>query len=109
MGVKLLRNRVDVIKPRVLVSLPSTDNPRYGQGRGGRPWRRLRAKVLKRDGGLCQPCHRRNELTLAKEVDHIIPEFEGGSNDESNLQSICIACHKAKTQQEAGRARNRTR
>ncbi|MDR8340225.1 HNH endonuclease, partial [Acinetobacter baumannii] len=26
----------------------------------------------------------------------------GGTDDESNLQSLCVACHKKKTQQESG-------
>lgn len=34
------------------------------------------------------------------EVDHIIPLFHGGSNEESNLQVICPGCHSKKTQAE---------
>lgn len=29
--------------------------------------------------------------------DHIIPRFEGGSDDDSNLQLICANCHEDKT------------
>lgn len=113
MGVKLLRSRVKLIKPRVAISMQMPDDgsgkvgKRWGSSRGGRPWRRLRAKVLHRDGYLCQPCDRAGELALAKEVDHIIPTFEGGTDDESNLQAICKACHQVKSQEEAARARAR--
>ncbi|MEP2103079.1 MAG: HNH endonuclease [Parasphingorhabdus sp.] len=66
----------------------------------GWAWRKLRAFILRRDKGLCQPCLRNGVTTLAREVDHIIPKEWGGSDDEGNLQSICIDCHKAKTAEE---------
>jgi 5-methylcytosine-specific restriction protein A len=79
---------------------------RYGQGRGGRPWRRKRDAVLKRDDYLCQPCKRADRLTLARQVDHIIPKAEGGSDEETNLQAICGPCHQRKSQAEARRGRS---
>ena len=30
-------------------------------------------------------------------VDHIIAKRRGGSNDEHNLQPLCVACHNHKT------------
>lgn len=75
----------------------------YGQGRGGRPWRRKRARVLERDAYLCQPCMAQGRLTLAAQVDHITPQAEGGTDEESNLQAICEPCHQAKTKAEAAR------
>ena len=79
----------------------------YGQGRGGRPWRRIRDAILKRDGHLCQPCKRADRLTLATQVDHVTPKAEGGTDDPSNLRAINGDCHKIKTQAEAKRARGR--
>ena len=38
-------------------------------------------------------------------VDHIIPKAEGGTDDESNLQSLCKPCHAAKTDREKNRGR----
>lgn len=63
--------------------------------------------VLMRDGGLCQPCRRDGRVTPATEVDHIVPKAEGGTDSHDNLQAICTACHREKTQQEATRARQR--
>jgi len=80
---------------------------RYGKGRGGRPWRRLRNTVLRRDGFLCQPCKAEGRTKLATEVDHIVPMFEGGSDAMKNLQGICSECHKVKTQAEIARAGRR--
>lgn len=79
--------------------------PRYGKGRGGRPWRRKRERILKRDQYLCQSCKKQDRLTLATQVDHVVPQFEGGSDEDENLQGICDDCHEAKTQAEARRAR----
>lgn len=84
---------------------PSSDAERYGQGRGGRPWRRLRDRVMERDGHLCQPCQRRGVLTLATECDHIVPVSKGGTDAETNLEAICGACHRAKSATEAARGR----
>ncbi|WP_354398290.1 HNH endonuclease signature motif containing protein [Variovorax sp. OAS795] len=45
--------------------------------------------------------------TAAEQVDHILSLAEGGKDDESNLQSLCIPCHEAKTKAESARARSR--
>ncbi|OXR49599.1 MULTISPECIES: HNH endonuclease [unclassified Pusillimonas] len=72
-------------------------------GRGGRPWRRLRDYILARDGYLCQcrDCQKRLVPLVATEVDHIIPESQGGTDDHSNLRAINEDCHRKKTQAEA--------
>lgn len=31
------------------------------------------------------------------EIDHIIPLSDGGSNDKSNLQALCLMCHRVKS------------
>ncbi|HCL5939948.1 TPA: HNH endonuclease [Citrobacter freundii] len=36
----------------------------------------------------------------AETVDHIKPKAHGGTDDLSNLESICSGCHKAKTARE---------
>jgi len=74
---------------------------RGGQGRGGRPWRRLRSAILKRDRYLCQPCERVNRITPATEVDHIVGKAQGGTDAPDNLEAICKVCHQAKTASEA--------
>lgn len=76
------------------------------QERGyGAEWDRVRKLILRRDKGLCQPCLKLGRPRPAKQVDHVVPKFEGGTDDESNLQAICIACHQAKTSEEALRGR----
>ena len=81
-------------------------------GRGGRPWRRKRERVFNRDMFLCQIHKRKGELVgvelhgpRAGVCDHVIPLSEGGTDDEENLQTICQACDKVKTQSESLRGR----
>jgi len=66
----------------------------------GRAWEILRARILKRDKYLCQTCLRQGIATEAKAVDHIKAKAFGGSDDETNLEAICHACHRAKTASE---------
>lgn len=80
---------------------------RWGNGRGGRPWRRKRDRILARDCYQCQHCKRLGFVTIADEVDHIVNAAKGGTDDDSNLEAICSDCHKRKTQQESGSYRER--
>ena len=75
---------------------------KYGQGRGGRPWRRLRAAILLRDQYMCQCPECNGAGLLAHEVDHIIPIAKGGTDEPSNLQAINRDCHKRKSAVDAG-------
>ncbi len=75
----------------------------------GWAWQQLRARILSRDGGLCK-IKRPGCTFVAHEVDHKIGKeaaraqgwTEDQIDDESNLQSTCVTCHKAKTQEERG-------
>lgn len=69
------------------------------RGYGGR-WRWLRKHVLERDLYLCCECKKRGRLTSATEVDHVVPKYQGGTDDSDNLQSLCKECHKTKTARE---------
>jgi 5-methylcytosine-specific restriction protein A len=72
----------------------------------GAAWERLRIEILERDAGLCQPCLKVGVITTdtaghRNQVDHIVPKTRGGTDDPSNLQTICPTCHKAKTARES--------
>jgi 5-methylcytosine-specific restriction protein A len=99
--------KLQTIKPKVaMASLTragiATPPTSYGQGRGGRPWRRKRDAVLKRDAYQCQceDCRAEDLITLADEVDHIVPRSQGGTDDESNLRAINHDCHAKKSERE---------
>ena len=94
--VKLLRPRIAEAPSRFEIAKPVALRH---TSRGA--WSALRARILTRDCGLCQPCKREGKLKLAREVDHLTPVVHGGTDAEGNLQAICIPCHKAKTLAEA--------
>jgi 5-methylcytosine-specific restriction enzyme A len=52
----------------------------------------VREYVFQRDNHQCQSCGRSSKLT----IDHIIPLAKGGSNDISNLQTLCTSCNSQK-------------
>lgn len=62
--------------------------------------KRIRPSILKRDKYLCQMCLSKGKYIPAKIVDHIIPKKHGGTDDPSNLQSLCETCHNTKTAME---------
>lgn len=67
----------------------------------GRPASGDRERVLKRDGYLCIHCERNGKVVAAEVVDHIIPLHIGGSDADSNKQSLCKQCHDIKSAKEA--------
>lgn len=67
----------------------------------GYQWRIIRKLALKRDNYLCQVCLAKGILTPATAVDHIINKANNGTDDLSNLQSICDPCHEIKTASES--------
>lgn len=75
---------------------------RHSRGYGAE-WDRLRELVLTRDCGLCQACKRAGRVTVAREVDHILPKSRGGTDALDNLQALCSPCHQVKTLAETGR------
>jgi hypothetical protein len=51
-----------------------------------------RRRIYRRDGWQCKFCGTRRNLTL----DHVVPRSRGGSDDDSNLQTLCEPCNQAK-------------
>jgi 5-methylcytosine-specific restriction endonuclease McrA len=55
----------------------------------------VRVSVLHRDGYKCLFCGC-SAKQVQLEVDHIVPFSQGGSNDPSNLQTLCFDCNRGK-------------
>lgn len=66
----------------------------------GRKWMSRRASWLEAHP-LCCECTKEDRTTAAQEVDHIVPLWKGGADDETNYASLCVEHHKAKTAREA--------
>ena len=66
-------------------------------------WERVRRMHLAAEP-LCRMCHEAGRVTPAVLVDHITPIRDGGAIlDDSNLQSLCRACHDTKTAEDVRR------
>lgn len=70
-------------------------------------WKKRRRVILHRDTYRCRcdECKRLGRVLPATEVDHRVPKFEGGKDDDHNLYAINTDCHKRKTGEESKRAR----
>lgn len=75
---------------------------------GGRRRQALRAALFEADP-LCAECKKLGRVTLGAERDHIVPLAEGGSEEVSNTQLLCLPCHEAKSLVERQRAQRRAR
>ena len=68
---------------------------------------RNRAAVLRRAGGRCEECGRRDRPL---QVDHVVAVSAGGGHDLGNLRALCSgagSCHARKTAQEGKGYRRR--
>lgn len=92
--------KLSTLQPRLKPTTAQTPKKNWGQGRGGRAWRRLRDEILARDSYTCQCCGR---VGGRLELDHIVNVAQGGTNDKSNLQILCHSCHKPKPKAKVGR------
>lgn len=54
-----------------------------------KPWKEIRQEVLLRDQRHCQVCGKEH----SGQVHHVIPRSKGGTNDLSNLMTLCGRCH----------------
>ncbi len=75
----------------------------YPGGSSNSPeWQELARAAKSRDGRKCVTCGSTDDL----HADHIVPLAKGGSNDMSNLQTLCLLCHEEKTGRPLRRWRN---
>jgi 5-methylcytosine-specific restriction protein A len=80
--------------PSVARVLPDRFRPNRHERGYGYDWEKVRAEHLRLEPH-CRRCG-----NPASDVDHIIPKRAGGSDDHSNLQSLCHAHHSSKTAKE---------
>ena len=99
MAIKMLQSRLKAINVNRVKVLDTKAGAT--QRIRGRSWMGIRREVLLRDGYRCQQC---GIVRSDNEVDHTIPLEQGGSNDTSNMMTLCggpDGCHTRKTAAEA--------
>lgn len=60
--------------------------------RYGHAWKEVRKRYVSKHP-FCEMCFDKGIIVPVEEIHHKIPLAEGGTNDESNLISLCKACH----------------
>lgn len=90
--------------------LPTLRDARQSSAQRGydHRWREVRNRYIK-DHPLCRDPHglHLSQRIPATMVDHIIPKRQGGSDADSNLQSLCNRCHAHKTARDGSKGRGR--
>ena len=79
-----------------IVVLPVNKQRRANRKRTHIP-RGLRHEVFKRDNYTCCECGATKEDGVTLHIDHIIPVSKGGTDELSNLQTLCKACNLNKS------------
>ena len=69
---------------------------KYGRAGARQRKRRLRIEPL------CRHCAALGYVSAATVVDHIVPLSRGGTDEDSNTQSLCADHHDAKTRKDFG-------
>lgn len=63
-------------------------------------WDTIRKYIWLRDKKSCQECGKKVGLYFGQcEIHHIIPRSKGGTDDHSNLITLCKNCHRKHTNQ----------
>ena len=99
---------VQMLKPRLTAANTQRGtmlaaNPGATPRTRGTTWMTRRAKWF-RAHPLCCVCQAAGIARVADELDHIVPLARGGADDDSNYQSLCVECHRAKSKREAKEA-----
>jgi len=59
---------------------------------------KTKARIIERDESKCYCCQVKTDTP---HIDHIVPLFLAGTEDDDNLAVICPECHKGKNKTEA--------
>ena len=71
----------------------------------GRARQDARLRIWLRDGPYCAGCGELIDITPGTtrpfELDHTVPLWAGGQDNDANRKCLCLECHAAKTAREA--------
>lgn len=70
------------------------EQPKYSHYYGLRNWQKIRKEIIERDNYFCQKCGVKPKEISKLQVHHIKRRRLGGTDDPSNLVTLCFSCHK---------------
>lgn len=91
--------RLQTLKPRLTATAARLEGTSAVKRITGTTLQNIRAKHF-RLKPLCVMCEAVGRTELATELDHIVPLYKGGADQDHNRQGLCYACHKVKTAQD---------
>lgn len=68
------------------------------RGRAGQEQRARRFRMHP----ICAHCKAEGRIIATDEIDHVKPLFQGGADDDDNVQGLCRRCHAIKSAKERG-------
>lgn len=88
------------LKPGQYILASAEPKPSFGKGVSASQ----RARILLRNGYTCQVCGAAagdphpldSSRTVRLHIDHIIPKSKGGTDEDSNLRTLCSACNEGR-------------
>lgn len=94
--------RVQMLRPSSVQQAARIGATSRDRGRGRQA---ARLRIWLRDGPNCAECGEIIDITPGTtrpfELDHIVPLWRGGQDNDGNRQCLCPDCHKDKTAVEA--------
>jgi len=99
--MKLQQLKASIQYARSRVTMLPTQRPDVVERKRGSAGVRDRERIRERDCGLCQECKRNGATSIGSQVDHIVPLWNKGSDDDGNKELLCQPCHDAKSAREA--------
>lgn len=98
--------KLKTIKPRLQsapIRLAQVARPAGTERIRGSALQKIRDRILRRDCGVCrcEQCLREGSARFAHEIEHRVPLWAGGAEDDDNRYAINRECHEAKTKCEA--------
>jgi 5-methylcytosine-specific restriction protein A len=94
--------RLKTLRPRIENGkLQKVATTQLGQRLTGSKWIGVKKLFERHNPRVCAECDRQGLVGNGDELDHIVPLWAGGGNNQSNLQWLCRDHHKEKTKKEA--------
>lgn len=100
--LQTLKSRIQPLETRKLQTVESPGKTKRARGRS---WMVRRYAWLAKHPE-CAEC---GLIDVTNQVDHIVPLWEGGADDESNMQTLCSGPHGCHTRKSAEEAKRRAR
>ena len=96
--------RLRNLKPDIVVFQTNVRQSVAVERQTGRALQKIIKRIAARVEYICQAC---DQVDAYGEVDHIVPLYMMGQENDNNRQWLCRACHRVKSEREEANRRGR--